>query len=196
MVEYEGVVEEKAGNTRPADSGRIFRWLVGSFFILLLASVGWLLFHDTPKVQAADGAALDCVTCHPRELTYHDQLGTGSQACYSCHDTTQMGEFHVVNGSVIQREDSNQLCGQCHQSRYNSWKEGTHGIAGTVAAVGCVACHDPHNPQVTFQNITKPPLKAPNSVPPPPQDWAIILAISIGLLFTGAVVLTRRKANA
>jgi hypothetical protein len=106
-----------------------------------------------------------------------------------------MDTLQLPSGAVIPKDESSQLCGQCHQDRYNAWNEGTHGIPGTVAAIPCIACHNPHQPQVEFLNITKPPMPPVHTPPPLPKDLAIILGISVACLIAGAIILARRREN-
>lgn len=153
---------------------------------------------DYPHPAAPDGTApLDCLSCHKQTLNYHDKLGAGNRACYACHVSTdwKMDTLQLPSGAVIPKDESSQLCGQCHQDRYNAWNEGTHGIPGTVAAIPCIACHNPHQPQVEFLNITKPPMPPVHTPPPLPKDLAIILGISVACLIAGAIILARRREN-
>jgi hypothetical protein len=172
-------------------------WLGAGAGAAFLALVLWLLISQPHVALGADNQPLDCAACHKVELNFHDKLGAGNQACYVCHDATDFSaktkNVRLVDGTIIPRSESSQLCGQCHQARYDAWKEGTHGIPGTVAAVPCVACHNPHKPQVTFQNITKPPVPPVHSAPPIPTDWLMILIITVVVLVVAGVVYARRR---
>ena len=130
----------------------------------------------------------DCLSCHTKTLKGHDKLGTGNNACWVCHDDTDMKMLRLVNETLLTRSESPQLCAQCHQERYQAWKEGIHGPPGTVAAVSCSSCHDPHQPQIALLDITKPH-PAPKPDPSPPT---VILQVMLGtvLLLTIAVAFT------
>ncbi|MDP2918616.1 MAG: cytochrome c3 family protein [Dehalococcoidia bacterium] len=173
-------------------------WLAVIAGAALLGIVFWLLLSQPRVVQGAEGQPLDCVSCHKIELNFHDKLGTGDRACYVCHDSTDatMQNHRLVNDEIIKRSDSSQLCGQCHQARYNAWLEGTHGIPGTVAAVSCVTCHNPHQPQIAFQNITKPPTPQVHSAPPLPTDWMMIIGITVIVLIIAGIIYARRGETA
>ena len=149
-------------------------------------------------------AQLDCLSCHVRILEGHDKLGSGSEACWACHDNRTMGVLHLANEETrFPLADFSRLCAQCHQKRYQAWSDGTHGAPawndGTVEIhgtqrVGCIGCHDPHQPQMVFTNITKPhPLPAP-SPPPPSTELLIILGISL-LVIIGIGVAVLRKGE-
>ncbi len=141
-----------------------------------------------------DTAPLNCLSCHNQTLTYHDKLGKGNNACYTCHVSTDMKSLHLANGTPLDIAQAPQLCAQCHQKRYTAWLEGTHGIPGTVAAVSCTACHNPHQPQVVKTGLAKPQ-------PPPLTDVAgaipgnalAIVGVSVAVLLGLAIVYARRK---
>ncbi|MBI4295762.1 MAG: c-type cytochrome, partial [Chloroflexi bacterium] len=135
------------------------------------------------------GTPLNCVSCHEQRLIGHDKLGTGSEACWSCHMNTQMTALHLAGGATqFPLEDFPRLCGQCHQQRYQAWLLGTHGVAafkeGDTETRGnekarCISCHNPHRPQVVLSNITKPhPAPAP-APPPPPAQFLGMLGVSL-----------------
>ena len=142
-----------------------------------------LILLLVPTVYAASELEppLDCQACHTQELSLHDKLGSGNQACWSCHDAVDMGKLHLADGSQLSLSDSTQLCGQCHQERYKAWTEGTHGISGTVAAVKCTGCHDPHQPQIALLDITKPH-PAPQPAPDAPTVELLVMFGTVGLL--------------
>lgn len=145
---------------------------------------------------------LDCLSHHDQVLKGHDKLGEGSEACWSCHLSTQMTTLHLASGKTeFPLSDSPRLCAQCHQKRYEAWNEGTHGVSawkeGSPEIRGsekakCTGCHDPHRPQVTLLNITKPhPAPAPPP-PAPPVNLLLILGISLLLIIVLGVVVARK----
>ena len=177
-------------------------WLVGTI-VIVIGVAGILVLPQTLTVNAAteSNPPQNCISCHPRTLKGHDKLGSGSKACWVCHDKTDMGILRLAEGTSLSLSESAQLCGQCHQKRYDAWKEGTHGIPawkeGVPAIPGadkakCADCHDPHQPQVALWDITKPhPAPAP-SPPPPSANLLIILGISLLLMIgIGAAVAKR-----
>jgi mono/diheme cytochrome c family protein len=164
------------------------RWQVLTY----LWSLATLAPGQTPSVS---NTQLDCVACHDVKLSAHDQLGAGDAACYACHSSTNMTSLHLANSkTTFPLTEYPQLCGQCHQQRYQQWLDGTHGNAawkeGDTATrasvkVACVSCHDPHQPQIVLTDIIKPhPSPVPDSPAPPIQPMAMVgisLVIVVGL---------------
>lgn len=153
-------------------------------------------FTEVSRYKVNDDAQpLDCLSCHNIQLSFHDQLGQGNFGCWSCHVSTDstMSELKLADDTQITFENSAQLCGQCHQKRYLAWQKGTHGIPGTIAAVPCTTCHNPHQPQMAFQDITKPPLPPLESTVKLPKDAVIITGTSIVFLLGIAIILARRQ---
>lgn len=155
-----------------------------------------------PPSESEPSAQLECLSCHPTTLEFHDKLGSGNKACWVCHDSSDMEMLRLVDGTLLSSANSPQLCQQCHQKRYEAWSEGTHGIPAWKGVsveidgaqrVGCTSCHDPHQPQVALLGITKPhPLPAPPP-PPSPVEPLIILGISLLLVMgVGIVVVVTR----
>lgn len=161
--------------------------------------------RDITTVPPTAGAdELDCLSCHVRTLESHDVLGSGSEACWSCHYNKEMGVFHLAGGNQIPVQSYMVLCGQCHQERYQAWENGTHGVPSWndeaelvpgTARQGCTGCHNPHKPQIAFTNITRPhPEPAP--LPPPlPAQPLMMLGISILLTVAGGVAVARQGAG-
>ncbi len=139
-----------------------------------------------------DSQPLDCLSCHPRDLEYHDVLGTGNNACWSCHDETDMSSLKLANGTLVHPDDSNELCGQCHQARYEAWREGTHGFPGVIAEGNCIACHNPHEPQVSLQGKTKQHPEPAPSPPDPPFDFVMIASVSAAFMTGLGIIVVRR----
>ncbi len=167
---------------------RILVWAVGGIVIVIVVA-GLLMVPQTLTINATDepNPPLDCLSCHPRTLKLHDKLGLGNKACWVCHDSTDMNMLHLVDGTRLPLTDSPQLCGQCHQGRYDAWKEGTHGTPGVVATERCSDCHNPHQPQIALLDITRPhPPPAPSPSPPSPEflvmlGVSLLLAIAVGV---------------
>ena len=160
-----------------------------------LVFAGFVLVGNTGPVKAAEsanvtqtsadsGKKLDCHLCHSKVvLDYHDTLGPGNNACWTCHDPYDMTQLHLVDGTLIPLNDAPQLCGKCHEQRYNEWKVGTHGLPDFQTT--CVYCHDPHQPQVNLTGITLPhPDPAP---PPPPVPVNLVMIIVITLIVIGVI---------
>ena len=166
----------------------IWIWAIGGM-VMVMVVAGLLIALQTVTINAADepDAPLDCLSCHPRTLKSHDKLGTGNNACWVCHDSTDMKAFHLADGTRLSLSDSSQLCAQCHPGRYNAWKEGTHGTPGAVATPECAYCHDPHQPRIALLDITRPhPPPAPSPSPPATALFvmlgtSLLLAIVVGV---------------
>ncbi len=92
-------------------------------------------------------AHLDCTTCHDVELEIHNQLGVNAYACLSCHGDIHDLKLQLVNGTVLELDDSSKLCGECHNQRYVWWKQGIHvETHESNPDAPCTDCHQPHNP--------------------------------------------------
>ncbi|MBI2851512.1 MAG: hypothetical protein HYX84_00175 [Chloroflexi bacterium] len=169
------------------------------FGILFLAIAGATLFFFGPTSVLAEEAEepLQCLTCHSQVLIGHDKLGEGSQACWSCHLSTQMKTLHLASGQVkFPLSESPRLCAQCHQKRYDAWLSGTHGVPawregdpevrGSEKAI-CAQCHNPHRPQVVLTSIT---LSHPDAVPQPPEiPVNLLLGVAGSFVLIVAVVI-------
>jgi len=151
-------------------------WLAGT---IVIAVASFLTVPLTPTVNAAPDESkppLDCLRCHTRVLKGHDKLGSGNEACWVCHDSTDMKMLRLLDETRLSLANSPQLCGQCHQKRYEAWQEGTHGVLARkegepgipgVMKPKCSDCHEPHQPQMALPYISKPStLPAPDSRPP------------------------------
>ena len=140
--------------------------------VMLVSDI--LLLLSISTVNAADeNPPLQCLSCHTQKLIGHDKLGTGNEACWACHLSTQMTTLHLAGGTTqFPLSDFPRLCAQCHQKRFEAWNEGTHGVSawkeGSTEVRGnqkekCITCHNPHRPQIVLSGITKPhPAPAPH----------------------------------
>ncbi len=137
---------------------------------------------------------LECLSCHQKTLVFHDSLGPGNQACWTCHDNTNMANWRLSNGTLVPRSESTRLCGQCHQKRYKAWNEGTHGFPGTIAIGKCTDCHNPHQPQVALLGITQPH-PAPAPLAPAPNYDLVMIAIITVLFLTGLSIVLARQGK-
>jgi len=136
--------------------GHFIFWLaIVSITILIMVSLWFISTKQVLAENSGGGATLDCLQCHQQPLTDHNKLGSGNQACYSCHDKADstMKNYRLANGSIIQKQEVSQLCGQCHKERYDSWVSGKHGKSATGAVVPCISCHNPHQPESNSQDI-------------------------------------------
>lgn len=113
---------------------------------------------------------VSCTTCHTtREPNYKNVVATdldefhqnmtmahGTLSCLSCHNPKDYDTLKKADGSPITYPNVMQLCGQCHQSRYNDYIHGAHGgmngywdlSKGPRTRKACIDCHDPHAPAI------------------------------------------------
>ena len=153
-------------------------------------------------LEPEPGAPLDCRNCHVKTLRAHDKLGTGSEACWACHYSTEMTTLPLAGGETrFPLSDYPRLCAQCHQARYEAWEEGMHGVPAlaTEGPAGpgaerakCVNCHEPHQPQVVLLNITMPHPPSEPLPPAPPTELLIMLGVSFVALAGIGVALVGR----
>ncbi len=145
-------------------------WLAGGMVIVIVVG-GFLALPQTLTVGAEpeSDAPLDCLSCHTRGLKSHDKLGSGSEACWVCHDSINIGKLRLLNGTQLLLADSPPLCKQCHQKTYEAWNEAKHGVitreggeprTPATEKLKCVSCHNPHQPQMEIAVLAKPKLAA------------------------------------
>ncbi len=89
------------------------------------------------------------------------------QWCFDCHNPDNRDKLRLIDGRLIDFEESYLLCGQCHGTIFRDWKAGVHGKRtgewnGKKLYRLCVHCHNPH----------QPPFKSLRPKPPPvrPED--------------------------
>ncbi len=134
----------------------IWFWLICTIVVIIGAGILMVLSTAMAKAQApGETTPLDCLSCHTRLLKGHDVLGQGSQACWTCHDSVNIGKLRLADGSQLSLADSTQVCGQCHKGRYEAWQAGTHGMPAPIKA-RCVVCHNPHQPQIPVTSVAPP----------------------------------------
>ncbi len=104
----------------------------------------------------------------PRKLTMHLDLvpdsldlqhGKGALWCLDCHDAKTRNKFVAHDGSLIDFNQPQQLCGKCHGQVYRDWREGIHGkrigewaVDGKKRWFVCTECHNPHDVQQGERN--------------------------------------------
>jgi hypothetical protein len=120
-----------------------------------------------------DDEYMPCSDCHedeptnatPRELEdeHEDQeLAHGDLWCLHCHDAGQRDYLHQADGTLVEFENSWELCTQCHGSKLPDWRAGVHGKRtghwrGPKEYRTCVACHEPHTPRFEPLEPEPPP---------------------------------------
>ncbi len=99
----------------------------------------------------------------PRQLIMHTDIvadaldlqhGKGGLWCLDCHDAGTRNKFVGNDGSLIDYNQPQVLCGKCHGQVYRGWREGVHGKRiGEWANTGkkrwfvCTECHNAHDVQ-------------------------------------------------
>ncbi len=171
---------------KPLPKRAVLSWLTGA--MALSVAMLSLFFFPFAVLAATDGESpLECLRCHTRALKDHDKLGSGSEACWACHDDKKIGILHLSDGTELTLKDSNPLCGDCHSERYEAWKKGTHGALGTNKGVDsssrprrpkCVGCHSPHQPRIELSGGFAGRLSAKSS----PKDPSECLSCHVKIL--------------
>jgi hypothetical protein len=127
------------------------------------------------KAVGGDTSGVECYTCHERSKTpqlhydtnhnlklpkEHEDLAINhgrnkrNDACFNCHNQTNLEALLTRDGSTLKIEQSTLLCASCHGPTYRDWEIGVHGRVsgfwdhslGSATRQDCVSCHDPHNP--------------------------------------------------
>jgi hypothetical protein len=116
---------------------------------------------------------LPCSDCHEDEPTNRTQreleeehedkatLAHGDLWCLRCHDADNRDYLHLSDGTLVEFENSWQLCTQCHGKKLADWRAGVHGKRtghwrGPSEYRTCVTCHNPHSPP--FEPIEPKPV--------------------------------------
>lgn len=120
-------------------------------------------------------ALYPCSQCHkvlplnpqPRQLDAapHNAAlkhGGGRFWCLDCHGAKDRDQLHAVDGTPVDFDQSDRLCGPCHGTRQRDWAFGGHGkrVAnwqGERRIYACTHCHDPHQPQLAPRAPSAPP---------------------------------------
>lgn len=170
-------------------------WMTGVMVIVILTA-SLLLGLNATRASAAEepGPLTECSDCHTVKLVGHDKLGTGDEACLECHNLSDLTLIHAGEEAPLTRLEVPELCGQCHQQRFNSFLEGTHGLPGPGSET-CTDCHNPHRPQYALIGITRPHPGAQPASGPPSTELFIILGISLFFIIVIGVMLSRKGEN-
>ncbi len=118
-----------------------------------------------------------CSNCHAgmetntvrRQLTQEHTAITLHHAenvlwCLGCHNAGNRDKLRLINGALINFNESYLLCGQCHGNIYRDWKVGIHGkrtgyFNGPKTYYLCVNCHNPHDPKFKPIKPEPPPYR-------------------------------------
>ncbi len=101
----------------------------------------------------------------------HIALNHGpNTTCYVCHDYEDRNML-VVQDAKVPFTKIVELCGNCHGSLVQDWKNGAHGRTngywdpkqGPMTRLICTQCHDPHNPRSPAMDSIVP-LPGPNTL--------------------------------
>lgn len=73
--------------------------------------------------------------------------------CVLCHSIKNVDWLNLSDGVMVEYDQSQLLCGQCHGPRYEQWKVGVHGKQigywnGPKTRLLCTECHLAHDPSV------------------------------------------------
>ncbi|QQR81338.1 MAG: hypothetical protein IPJ69_04190 [Deltaproteobacteria bacterium] len=107
----------------------------------------------------------DILSLHPKQRVGED----ANYWCHNCHNPGEYNQLRLQSGEVIGFNDSQRLCGQCHGTQLEDWKERIHGRrTGLWNGEGrvdlCTQCHNPHDPH----------FKSMKPLPPPPKPAWIL----------------------
>lgn len=117
-------------------------WRLIGAVVLVVVVAALVAALPAGNVKAASPSIMDdCKACHlppipifgietPMPLKGHDKLGDGDNACAACHDkdNKHLRMLSRADGTQIPFSAVPQLCGQCHQKRYDQWLLGIHGV--------------------------------------------------------------------
>ncbi len=60
-------------------------------------------------------------------ITLHHGEEDESLWCLDCHDFKNRDRLRLAGGTLVEFEESDRLCGQCHGRIHRDWKAGVHG---------------------------------------------------------------------
>ena len=98
----------------------------------------------------------------------HDDIvldhGPKERWCFDCHNPDDRDRLRLVNGTLIEFDQSYRLCGQCHGTIFRDWREGIHGRRegywnGAKSYLLCAHCHNPHAPRFPGIEPLPPPVR-------------------------------------
>jgi len=97
----------------------------------------------------------------------HIRLNHGGNKvwCLDCHSPLERNYLRPLSdGRLIPFEQSHELCGKCHGTKYRDWRHGIHGKRtgnwnGDKTYALCTQCHDPHSPRFRPIQPLPPPAK-------------------------------------
>jgi hypothetical protein len=137
--------------------------------VLLFALISMVVFGDSAFAAGKSGTGeplfYPCTSCHPTVpgaastglpndfkghrivLGEHAWVGTGGEACTTCHDdpARDPGMLKRIDGSLVDiTGDVSSVCYRCHSAMYKEWQAGIHGNRERKCTAS--GCHDPHTP--------------------------------------------------
>ncbi|MFB6346847.1 MAG: hypothetical protein ABEK50_14065 [bacterium] len=73
--------------------------------------------------------------------------------CATCHASGNPATLTTPGGDTVSLNQSQKLCGDCHQKQLKDWKGGAHGKQRTYwqgprVMYSCAECHNPHDPAI------------------------------------------------
>lgn len=109
-------------------------------FLIIISALTTSIF-----VTAQENDDLDCTDCHSIEMKRHR---FPVRPCKTCH-SNDMTTLTMNDGTIIPLDESDPLCGQCHQVIYKAWLGGGH----YTPDYECIACHNAHEEDETTAAI-------------------------------------------
>ncbi len=140
---------------------------------------GALVLMDEPEMDDEYWPCSDCHDGEPTNFTVremddeHDEMpfDHGTTWCMDCHDVDDRDKLTLAGGTLVDFDETHELCGQCHGSKIGDWKSGVHGKrlghwVGDAQYKPCVSCHNPHSPAFEGLEPKPPPLRPEQIVLP------------------------------
>lgn len=130
-----------------------------------------------PPPPWSESGYFPCSDCHgdmevnlePRVLEeMHDDIvlnhGPKDRWCLDCHNPENRDVLRLVNGTLVNFDQSYRLCGQCHGTIFRDWRHGVHGRRegywnGGKSYLLCSHCHNPHAPAFQAIEPLPPPVR-------------------------------------